>query len=102
MSDRLPRLKMNALALTLALLASPAAASDSDRMIVVVPEANYPDVVVIGNGWPSSMTNGCLDRHECAAPTPGAKVKPQAPPAAGSLLSDIPASPSGGKGPPPR
>jgi hypothetical protein len=34
----------------------------------VVPAAGQPDVVYIGDGWPASLTNGCLDRHECDLP----------------------------------
>src|ERR1700736_2436796 len=34
----------------------------------VVPAADQPDVVYIGDGWPASLTNGCLDRHECELP----------------------------------
>jgi len=88
-----------ALSLLLGFLATTAWASEADRMIVVVPQAEYPDIVVIGNGWPADMTDGCLDRHECAPPKAGARV---AAPAAslssgGSQLSDIPTAPAGAK-----
>src|ERR1700724_462569 len=98
MSKGRARLMTRAFALLLGLLATSSAwASGPERMIVVVPQAEYPDVVVIGNGWPDNMTNGCLDRHQCAAPKPGARVKLQAMPAGAPVLSDIPTSPAGGK-----
>ena len=83
-----------ALSLLLGFLATTAWASEADRMIVVVPQAEYPDIVVIGNGWPADMTDGCLDRHECAPPKAGARVAVPAAPTGGPLLSDIPTAPA--------
>ena len=91
-----------AIALLFGFLATTASASEADRMIVVVPQAEYPDIVVIGNGWPDDMTNGCLDRNECAPPKAGARVAVPAAsspssPSGGSQLSDIPTAPAGAK-----
>jgi hypothetical protein len=79
-----------ALALTLTLLATTAWAFDSEQSIVAIPQQAFPDVIVIGKGWPANMTNGCLDRHECEAPLAGGRLAVQ--PLSGSSppVTDIP------------
>ncbi len=85
------------IALLLGFLGTGAWAAEPDRMIIAVPQTEYPDILVIGNGWPANMTDGCLDRHECKPPAPGARVKVQAERSGGPLLSDIPTAPAGSK-----
>ena len=34
----------------------------------IAPQADQPDVVYIGDGWPANLTNGCVDRGECKLP----------------------------------
>jgi len=34
----------------------------------IAPQANQPDVVYIGEGWPADLTNGCVDLSECKLP----------------------------------
>jgi hypothetical protein len=50
-------------ALLVTLSAGAALAADG-----VVPEADKPDVVYIGEGWAPSLTNGCADRGACKLP----------------------------------
>ena len=49
-------------AVTMSLIAGAASAGG------VVPQAGEPDVLYIGNGWPSNLSNGCFDRGECQLP----------------------------------
>ncbi len=49
-------------AVTMGLMAGAASAGG------VVPQAGQPDVLYIGNGWPSNLSNGCFDRGECQLP----------------------------------
>ncbi len=51
------------LPLALSLCAGAASAGDG-----IVPEADKPDVVYIGEGWSRSLTDGCADRDECKLP----------------------------------
>jgi hypothetical protein len=81
-----------ALALTFTLLATTAWAVDADQSIVAIPQEAFPDVIVIGKGWPANMTNGCLDRHECEAPQAGAKLAVQPVLGPAPSFSDIPKS----------
>ena len=81
-----------ALALTLSFLATTAWAFDADQSIVAIPQAAFPDVIVIGKGWPANMTNGCLDRDECDAPRAGAKLAVQPVLGPAPSFSDIPKS----------
>ena len=83
-------------ALTLFVASTAAATADDALQFQAVPQAAFPDVVVIGDGWPADMTDGYLDRHECDATKAGIKVAPLAP--SSSSISSAP--PSSGQAPP--
>jgi len=87
------------LALTLAVAATKAWAFEAGQSIVAVPEQAFPDVIVIGNGWPANVRDGCLDRHECEAPRAGGKLEIQLVPGPSPSFSDIPKKTDGKAGP---
>jgi hypothetical protein len=45
----------------------------------IAPQADQPDVVYIGDGWPANLTNGCVDRGECKLPEFPKVVRPSYP-----------------------
>src|SRR5262245_18822299 len=55
-------------ALVVMALAAHAETGDATQQILVAPHSQFPDVQAFGYGWPTSMTDGCLDRHECDLP----------------------------------